>query len=178
MFETMFRKLWGENLTQVTGQQLIDSLTFAERNTVLNLALQTTLGDSIKVLSFDRFGNMINPVAVSDDKVLAIQVKIPQMYQLYGNPKGSNAVHSVVESEGHGLFEIRYTRLPHTGDLYNISVEPSKLNVEKLKLRYFTKFESLNLYYNEVNKHYYNICPAFYRFKISPLIPSPHAGSE
>jgi hypothetical protein len=84
----------------------------------------------------------------------------------------------VVESDGHGLFEIRYMRLPHTGDLYNISVEPSKLNLEKLKLRYFTKFEALNLYYNEVNKHYYNICPAFYRFKISPLIPAPQAGSE
>ncbi len=43
--------------------------------------------------------------------------------------------------------------------------------MEKLKLRYFTKFEALNLYYNEVNKCYYNICPAFYRFKICPLIP-------
>lgn len=80
MFETMIRKLWGENFTQVTGQQLVDSLSFAERTTVLNLALQTTLGDNIKVLSFDRFGNIINPAAVSDDKVLAIQVKIPQMY--------------------------------------------------------------------------------------------------
>jgi hypothetical protein len=45
-------------------------------------------------------------------------------------------------------------------------------------MRYFSKFEALNLYYNEVNKYYYNICPAFYRFKISPLVPFPCAGSE
>ena len=100
------------------------------------------------------------------------------MFQLYGNPKGSTAVHSVVESDSHGLFEIRYTRLPHTGDLSSLSVDPLKLNLQKLKLRYFTKFEALNLYYNEVNKHFYNICPAFYRFKISPLVPAPHPGSE
>jgi len=72
MFETIFRKIWGEKFTQITGQQLIDSLTFGERTTVLNIALQTTLGDSIKILSFDRFGNLVDPTSVSDDKVLAI----------------------------------------------------------------------------------------------------------
>jgi hypothetical protein len=38
---------------------------------------------------------------------------------LYSNPKDSSAVHYVVESEGHGLFEIRFYRLPHKGDSYN-----------------------------------------------------------
>ena len=80
MFETMLNKIWGDKFTQVTGQQLIDQLSFSERTTVLNLALQTTLGDSIKVLSFDRAGNIIDPASVSDDKVLAIQAKIPQIF--------------------------------------------------------------------------------------------------
>ena len=50
--------------------------------------------------------------------------------------------------------------------------------MDKLKLRYFTKFEALNLYYNEVNKYYYNVCPAFYRFKICPLIPADQPGAD
>ena len=39
-------------------------------------------------------------------------------------------------------------------------------------MRYFTKFQTLNYYYNEVNRKFYNVCPAFYRFKICPLEPS------
>lgn len=45
-------------------------------------------------------------------------------------------------------------------------------------MRYFTKFQVLNFYYNEVNKHFYNICPAFYRFKICPLIGGDEEGSN
>lgn len=100
------------------------------------------------------------------------------MFQLYGNPKGSTAVHTVVESESHGLFEVRFTRLPQKGDFYNLSIVPEKMNLEKLKMRYFTKFQALNFYYNEVNKHLYNACPAFYRFKICPLVAEGSPGSE
>ena len=100
------------------------------------------------------------------------------MFQLFGNPKGSTAVHTVVESEKHGLYEVRFTRLPNKGDFYNLGLDPKKLNLEKLKLRYFTKFQALNFYYNEVNKYFYNVCPAFYRFKISPLIPENSVGHD
>ena len=31
------------------------------------------------------------------------------------------------------------------------------------------KFASLSTYYNEVNKICYNVCPAFYKFKIAPF---------
>ena len=34
------------------------------------------------------------------------------------------------------------------------------------------------MYYNEVNKYFHNVCPAFYRFKISPLISQGHPGSD
>jgi len=70
------------------------------------------------------------------------------MFLLFGNIKGSTAVHSLVESEAHGLYEIRFTRLPHQGDFYNQAVEPTKINLQKLKIRYFTKFQALNFYYN------------------------------
>ena len=36
----------------------------------------------------------------------------------------------------------------------------------------------MNYYYNEVSKHFYNVVPAFYRFKISPLVPAGNFGSE
>ena len=57
-------------------------------------------------------------------------------------------------------------------------MDPTKLSIEKLRLRYFTKFEALNFYYNEVNKYYYNMCPAFYRFKICPLVPQGEPGAD
>ena len=31
------------------------------------------------------------------------------------------------------------------------------------------KFASLSTYYNEVNKICFNVCPAFYKFKIAPF---------
>ena len=82
-----------------------------------------------------------------------------------------------MESEKHGLFEIRHIRLPHKGDCYNLAVDGNKIDIERLKIRYFTKFQALNFYYNEVNKYFYNICPAFYRFKLCPLEPMGAPGS-
>ena len=34
---------------------------------------------------------------------------------------------------------------------------------------FFEKFASVSIYYNEVNKLCYNVCPAFYKFKIQPF---------
>jgi len=33
----------------------------------------------------------------------------------------------------------------------------------------FQRFASCSYYYNEVNKVAYNVCPAFYKFKIHPF---------
>ena len=33
----------------------------------------------------------------------------------------------------------------------------------------FERFASCSYYYNEVNKITYNVCPAFYKFKIQPF---------
>lgn len=152
-------------------------MEFNERKQVLEFALQVTVGDTIKELQFDRHGNIV-PHTNDKDSVKAIATRLPQVFQIYGNPKGSTSVHTLVESASHGLYEVRFARLPHKGDFYNLSVEPNKLNLDRLKLRYFTKFQALNHYYNEVNKHLYNVCPAFYRFKISPLIAEGRPGSE
>jgi len=59
MFETAYNLLWGPSFTEVTGQELIDVLEFQDRKTVLEIALQVTVGDKIKELTFDKEGNIV-----------------------------------------------------------------------------------------------------------------------
>ena len=67
-----------------------------------------------------------------------------------------------VESNKHGIYEMRFQRLPSLGDseLYD-----PKTDQLKLKQKFLDHCYGLNLYYNEINKRYFNVCPAFYRFK-------------
>lgn len=78
----------------------------------MELALQSTLGDKIKELAYDRFGNLLDESKLADAG-LSVHIRVPQLFQIYGNSSGSTAVHNLVESEFHGLFEIRFSRLPH-----------------------------------------------------------------
>ena len=87
-------------------------------------------------------------------------------------------MHFLVESEAHGLFEIRQQRLPHKGDIYSLGVDPQRVDVSMLRMRYYTRYQLINYYYQEVNKKIYNICPGFYRFKISPLSGKGEASSH
>ena len=167
MFEKAFSLLWGDTFTQVTGQFLVDVLGQAEKKQLLNLALQVTVGDTVKELSFDARGNMVDPKELQDTVGVT---KIPQMFQLYSNPKGSSSVHLLVESASHGLYEVRFARLPQLGDSYSLGTNPDSVSVARLRQRYFTKFQALNLYYGEVSRHFYNVVPAFYRFKVCPLL--------
>jgi len=176
-FELLYTHLWGPSLTSVTGQHLIDTLSQTDKQQLLTLALETTLGDSIKNLAFDRQGILLNDANIVDPSI-SVHIRVPQVFQLYGNASGSSAVHNLVESDKHGLFEIRHWRLPNQGDSYNLAVDGSKIDIERLKIRYFTKFQALNFYYNEVNKYFYNVCPAFYRFKVCPLEPAGAPGSQ
>jgi hypothetical protein len=107
MFETAFRFIWGSELSQITGQQLVDVFDHKTRCKVIEMALLLNVGDTIKELAFDKNGNVLN------DNAPTFLNKIPQVFQLYGNPRGSSAVHTVAESEAHGLYEIRFTRLPN-----------------------------------------------------------------
>jgi hypothetical protein len=59
-FELMYSLIYGEKLSQVTGKDLINELTFAEKHQVLQLSLHATLGDNIKELAYDRFGNIVD----------------------------------------------------------------------------------------------------------------------
>ena len=90
------------------------------------------------------------------------------------------SVHYIAEADRHGLFEIRFHRLAHLGDRENSDTFPSKqIEVDKAidqhgymqviakeALLLFQRFASCSFYYNEVNKMSYNVCPAFYKFKI------------
>ena len=160
-FEQSLSLLYSPYLTRVTGSHLTYKLSPREKQQVLDIALQITVGDKVKELVLGRNGE-----SGKDGE------KIAQMFQLVGNAGMSTAVHYMVESEGHGLFEIRFTRVPVIdNDHYNQAIDPQKLDVNYLRQRYFTRFQMLNLYYNQVNLRYYNICPSFYRFKICPLDP-------
>ena len=97
--------------------------------------------------------------------------------------KKASSVHYIAEADDHGLFEIRFHRLAHVGDRENSDTFPLKqIEVDKatdeknLKevisteaMMLFERFASCSFYYNEVNKMSYNICPAFYKFKIQPF---------
>jgi hypothetical protein len=97
--------------------------------------------------------------------------------------KRASSVAYVAEADSHGLFEIRFHRLAHMGDRENSDDFPAKqirydmaldsqgfsgaVTTEAMLL--FERFASLSFYYNEVNKLSYNVCPAFYKFKIQPF---------
>ena len=97
--------------------------------------------------------------------------------------KKASSVHFIAEADEHGLFEIRFHRLATLGDRENSDTFPSKqvaidvaaetdtqrqvLQVEAIEL--FQRFASCSFYYNEVNKSTYNVCPAFYKYKIQPF---------
>lgn len=94
-----------------------------------------------------------------------------------------SSVHYVAESDDHGIFEIRYHRLAHCNDRENSDTFPSKqITVDKVMdtnrrdqivateaMCLFERFASCSYYYNEINKISYNVCPAFYKFKIAPF---------
>lgn len=65
-FEVLFKLLWGPDLTTVSGMHLINDLSSGDKHTVLQLALQTTLGDKIKELAYDRFGNILDEAKIGD----------------------------------------------------------------------------------------------------------------
>eukprot|EP00347_Sterkiella_histriomuscorum_P005365 403356888 len=173
MFEEGLKMIYPISYVEVTGQDFQDRLKQAEKFEVLNNALISTIGDEIKSLIFDKEGKILNGLTEDELNSYSQTDKIPQVFQLFSNPKGNHAIHFLVESESHGLYEIRFQRLPQRGDYYSEANEADKVNLNNLKVRYFTKFQAQNFYYNEVNKRFYNICPAFYRFKICPLITKP-----
>ena len=54
MLEVAFKLLWGDTFSHLSGQQLIDGIDYQAKQAILDLALQVTVGDKIKVLSYDR----------------------------------------------------------------------------------------------------------------------------
>jgi len=94
-----------------------------------------------------------------------------------------SSVNFIAEADDHGLFEIRFHRLAHLSDRESSDSFPSKQIeldregetethrsvVAREAMLFFQKFASCSFYYNEVNKASYNVCPAFYKFKIQPF---------
>jgi hypothetical protein len=77
----------------------------------------------------------------------------------------------MVETDTHGLFEVRFHRLAHQGDdnVFEHAAEDGQINAFEEACRMYEKFTSLGLYYSEANRISSDYCPAFYRFKIAPF---------
>lgn len=76
-----------------------------------------------------------------------------------------------VEAEKGGLFDIKLHKLAHLGDSnkYLQSANDSNEMAKEEALALFEQFTCLKFYYEEVNKSSLNICPSFYKFKITPI---------
>ena len=68
--------IYGENMSQVSGRDLVDGLSFPDKHKVLQLALSATLGDKIKELAYDRFGNIVDETQVSNPTI-SVHSRVP-----------------------------------------------------------------------------------------------------
>lgn len=106
----------------------------------------------------------------------------------YSGEERGSSVHYIAEAESHGIFEVRFhklgyldgssgaelearlRRLPEASVNDDLRKKLASLSPEAREAAlFFEKFASLSTYYNEVNKVCYNVCPAFYKFKIQPF---------
>lgn len=78
-------------------------------------------------------------------------------------------------TENHGVFEVRFHHLPKVKDEKNPGKE--KLEFEAV-IQKFEQFSALSVFYAEVNKKFFNLCPAFYRFTIQPFLPIKELATE
>ena len=85
------------------------------------------------------------------------------------------SAHYIAEADSHGLFEVRFHRLGHRDGGAGLDPAAGRRSLPggspaaQEAVLFFEKFASLSTYYNEVNKVCYNVCPAFYKFKIQPF---------
>ncbi len=59
MIEESLKLIWSENHVTYTGQHFIDKLNNREKQEIIDIVLQTTLGDKMKYLTFDKTGKVI-----------------------------------------------------------------------------------------------------------------------
>lgn len=126
------------------------------------------------------------PVSEEDNEGVTEGCTLEPQFLLKVSPNSSQkacSVHFIAEADTHGLFEVRFHRLAHLNDRENSDTFPAKQVevdqaisqhgyaqvVAKEAMLLFQRFASCSYYYNEVNKVAYNICPAFYKFKIHPF---------
>lgn len=75
-FEVMYELIHGQEISSVSGRQMIDGLSFPDKHRVLQLALSATLGDKIKELAYDRFGNILDETQVANPSV-SVHCRVP-----------------------------------------------------------------------------------------------------
>ena len=83
----------------------------------------------------------------------------------------AQAVIYAVETDQHGLYEVRLHRLAHLDNknILEIVTKEGKISAFEEASRLFEQFSSLELYYAQVCELSDTICPNYYRWKIHPL---------
>ena len=198
-FELCLRLVYQKNWIEFTGEDFVEKITTAEVGNIIQGCLLVTVGDKLKKLLVDPQGKVKQQARVEaetldkceplnkpvhlekNEGTLEGCVVEPQfMLKVSSTNKRASSVAYVAEADNHGLFEIRFHRLAHLGDRENSDTFPTKqIEVDRAgslteKLRteamlLFERFASCSFYYNEVSKMSYNVCPAFYKFKIQPF---------
>jgi hypothetical protein len=58
---------------------MVDGLSFADKHQAIQLALSSTLGDKIKELAYDRFGNILNESQLTSPAI-SVHSRAPQIF--------------------------------------------------------------------------------------------------
>jgi len=168
-----------------TGSDFLKKFRNQDILGILQTSLLTTVGDTVKMLSIDMKGNLRHEKDHEDkDNFIPLHTDYttfsssvgklePQFLMSFRSASENNpAVHYTVETNEHGLFEVRFHRLAHLNDQNKFELlreDASRITAKEEAMQFFEQFSSLSHYYNEVNKMSYNVCPAYYKFKIAPF---------
>ena len=83
----------------------------------------------------------------------------------------THSVSYAVESDSHGMYEVRIHKLAHLGEdnVFDLQTSDGTISRYEDAKRLFEQFSCLELYYGQVSKLSQKICPNYYRWKIQPL---------
>ena len=58
---------------------MVDGLSFSDKHKAIQLAISSTLGDKIKELAYDRFGNILDESQLTSPAI-SVHSRVPQIF--------------------------------------------------------------------------------------------------
>lgn len=204
MFEKASELLYEPAMMTFTGSDFVDKLSLNQKNQIIEICLFTTAGESTFVAMYDNKDNLVRDREALDEHIAHVKMsslcrpprnlaaRFGQIENYTEEPsilpihtfaaQNESSVQYIVESEEHTLYEVRFHKINHRGD-----VNPNSLQVEEQQLQdtiefddapptrktvqivteeerearelaqkemayFFERFCTLNFYYEEVNR--------------------------